>query len=432
MFSKILLTASFSILSLLHADYITTYQMDDQTQTLMYHDASHSKVINASDAERSSMYQIKGKVYLVTQEDGKTRVIDYDQMKAMMGSFGAQPEVHEKNAMPDYKIKKTGKKELVGGIKGEVWIIEGSEEGQQFKEEIVVTKDKRVVKSVHTLMNIISKMSDGRTDEMGNIFEIEKGYVTIKADGLVLKSFKEKKLSKSEYQLPKDAQMQEMPNIAALFGGSAPRKDGKANKGILDPCYNEVCCGKTAGDSKVLAPMLKPRSGGYELVGDGVCDALGISSLLGISSVEGALYKKGDDPIQVTLALDDTSGGSVATTQKQLDAGASLIVKEIKNYKQGVIGTASYEYGMMMPMKQQTLDIVIDSKTVLSITRIAASGEIDLISWTKRAINLDAFEKAPAPKKEKKADKAEEDTSLDTENINKNVDEAVEMFKSLF
>jgi len=432
MVSKILLTASFSILCLLQADYISTYQMDGETQTIMYHDATHAKMINSSKDENSAIYSIDKKVYIVSTENGKTKVVDMDQMRSMMAGFAGGAQEQEKPKKPDFKITKTGKRETVAGIKGEVWIIEGNDDGEHFKDKIVVSKDKRLLKTTNAMMHLFSDMSGGSTDETGSIFEIQKGYATIKADGFILKSFQEKKLPKSEYELPKDAQMQEMPNIAALFGGgAAPSKGAKAQKGLLDPCYNEVCCGKTAGKSNVLAPMLKPRSGGYELVGDGVCDALGLSSLFGVSSVEGALYKKDDDPIQITLALDDTSGGSVATTKKQLDAGASLIVRGIKNHKQGVMGTASYEYGMMMPMKQQTLDIIIDSKTILSVTRIATNCEIDLISWTKRAIDLDAFKK-DAPKKEKETKMDSDDTSLDTENLNKTVDDAVNMFKSLF
>ncbi len=434
MVSKILLTASLSLVCLLQADYISTYQMDGDTQTIMYHDATHTKIVNSSKRDNSAMYFIDDKIYSVTYENGKAKVIDFDQMRSMMESLGGQELQKEKVEKPDFKITKTGKKEKVAGISGEVWIIEGSNKGEAYKDKIVVTKDKRVIKAVRSMMDMFSKMSAEETEDMGNIFEFEKGYATIKADGFVLKSFKEKKLPKSDYELPKDAQMQKMPNIAALFGGGASAsKNGKAQKGLLDPCYNEVCCGKTAGKSNVLAPMLKPRSGGYELVGDGVCDALGLSSLFGVSSVEGALYKKGDDPIQITLALDDTSGGSVSTTKKQLDAGASLVVRSIKNHKQGVMGTASYEYGMMMPMKQQTLDIIIDSKTILSVTRIAKNGEIDLISWTKRAINLDTFKKdAPKKAKAKETKTDSDDSSLDSEKLNKTVDDAVNMLKSFF
>ncbi len=431
MISKILLTASFSMLCLLQADYISTYKMDDSTQKIMYHDAEHTKIINSSKSDDGAIYKIGKKVYIVSHENGKTKVVDMDQMRSMMGALGGERQKPQKEEMPDFKITQTGKKETVGGIRGEVWIIEGDDNGERFKQTIVVTKDKRLLRTTHAMKQLFLDMAGGETDDMDGIFEIKKGYATIKADGFVLQSFQEKKLPKKEYQLPKDAQMQEMPNIAALFGGGTPSKNTKTQKGLLDPCYNEVCCGKTAGKSHTLAPMLKARSGGYELVGDGVCDALGLSSLFGVSSVEGALYKKGDDSIQITLALDDTSGGSVANTQKQLDAGVSLMVKSIKNHKQGVIATASYEYGMLMPMKQQTLDIIIDSKTILSITRIAKNSEIDLISWTKRAINLKAFKK-DTPKKAKKQKTDSEDSSLDTENINKKVDDAVNMFKSLF
>ena len=216
MVTKILLSASLSIFCLLQADYITTYQMDDETQTIMYHDATHAKIINSSKDDNSAIYSINKKIYMLSTENGKTTVVDMDQMRSMMGAFGEGAQRQEKPEKPDFKITKTGKKETVAGIKGEVWIIEGNEDGEHFKDKIVVTKDKRVIKTTNAMMHLFSNMSGGATEDTGSIFELEKGYATIKADGLVLKSFKEKKLPKSEYELPKDAQIQEMQNIAAL------------------------------------------------------------------------------------------------------------------------------------------------------------------------------------------------------------------------
>jgi hypothetical protein len=413
--------------------------MDSATQTFMYHDASHVKMITREGGERSEIYRIGKKSYAVSHENGKTKVVDLDQIRAMAESLGggAQQQIQNTNRKKEkFNIDKTGKTVTVGGIKGEVWIVEGYEEGERFKQEIVVTKDKRVSKAMNAMMKVFADMSGAQEEEMEGLFEVEKGYVTIKADGMLLKSFEEKTLPKSTYELPKDAQMQEMPNLAGLFGGAAMQpQNAQGHKSVLDPCYKEVCCGKTAGSAKVLAPMLKARSGGYELEGSGTCNALGLSTLFGIQSVEGALYAKGEDTIQVTLNLDDTSGGTVKKTNEQLNSGGMSAVQSVKEYKSGVIGSHSYEYGIFMPMNQQTLDIVIDSKTVLSITRIASKGEIDLISWSKRAIDFDAFEKeSPVTKEQQQShdDEDGEDTSLDKEKINKNVDEAVKMFKSLF
>ncbi len=435
MILKTLVSVSLLAATLLQADYISTYDMDGETQTFLYHDSAHSKLINKSDGKSSSIYKIDKKTYILNKKNGKTEVMDMDEMKKLANAFGGGEPQHKKSqkAMPKFKIDKTGKRVTVGGIKGEVWIVSGKEDGKPFKEKLVVTNDKRVVKAIRAQMNMFLQMSGGEVDTSNNMFEIQKGYVTIKADGMELKSFKEKSLPKSVYQLPKNAQIKKMPDLGALFGGGGSNSDNPNQKGILDPCYTEVCCGKTAGEANVLADMLKPRSGGYELEGSGVCNALGLSSLFNIQSVEGALYKKGNDPIQVTLSLDDSSGGAVSKTKKQLDAGVSLMVHSMKDYKKGVMGTASYQYAMLMPMKQQTLDIVIDSKTVLSITRIAKSGEIDLISWAKRAIDLDAFKKSPAKKETKKSQKSSNnDSDLDKNNINENVDKAVNMLKSFF
>lgn len=83
-----------------------------------------------------------------------------------------------------------------------------------------------------------------------------------------------------------------------------------------DSCYENVCCGKTAGDAKVLSTALSSSFNGYKLVGSGVCDILGFASMLGQNGVEGALYKKGRDSVQISLNMDDSNGGILRETKK--------------------------------------------------------------------------------------------------------------------
>ena len=409
------------------ADYISRYKMDGNTQVFMYHDDTHAKMINKNKEDSSSIYRIGKKVYIVTKKYGKTHVVDADEMKKLAHSLGGDTDRQKNSNTPKLKVKRTGKRVKVAGIMGEVWIVSGVEDGETFKEKVVVTKDRRVVKTVHAQTNMFLQMGDAENDGSENIFEIRPGYVTIKAEGMVLESFKEKKIPKSEYALPKDAKIQKMPDFAAMFGGTSGTKSS-SKKEILDPCYNEVCCGKTAGKSRVLTNMLKHGYRGYNLKGSGVCDALGLSSTFGVESVEGALYKKGNDPIQITLSMDDSSGGAVVTTKKQLDAGVSMVVRSIKNYKKGNIKGFTYRYGLFMPMKQQTLDIILDSKTVLSITRKVQRKEIDLVNWTKHAINIQAFKKTKPKNKHEKTTTQNSDNSFDTDNI----DKTVNMLKSFF
>ncbi len=98
----------------------------------------------------------------------------------------------------------------VAGIAGEVWIVSGIYDGEKYKEEIVVTKNKKVVKIVRAMFNVFSSMSGAQIEE--NFYELQKGYVTTKADGLQLKSFSEKSIQSSEYELPKQSQKQKAPD----------------------------------------------------------------------------------------------------------------------------------------------------------------------------------------------------------------------------
>ncbi len=434
MFRMTLAVALLSLTGALHADYILQYQSEAETQTFNYRDASHATLVTSGEGETSSIYRIGEKIYIVSDDDGQKRVMDMDEMKKMTAAMkgSGMMQEPESSRAHDYKIKKTGKTVTVGGIKGEVWIVEGTDDGEPFKEEVVVTNDKRVVKTFDAMMAMFAKMGEGIVD-MPEELNIAKGYAVIRAEGMELKSFSEKALPQSSYELPKGAKQEKMPDFGAIMGGG--KSGGTLAK---SKCYQEVCCGKTAGPSRVLHPMLKSRSGGYELDGDGVCDVLGIASLFGSPSVEGALYRKGSDTIQLTLNLDDKGEGSVRGAKEASESGHGVAAIEVKDYKKGVIGSATYYYGLLEPQKQQTLDIIIDSKTTLSVTRIAETSEIDLISWAKRTIDLNAFSETSEPSTAKPEKKAEakpakqDDTSLDTDALNKNVDEAVQMLKSLF
>ena len=214
--------------SALFADYITLYEMQDANQTFMYKDASHSKMITQHDDDESAVYKIGKKSYIVNERNGKKTVVDMDEMKAMMNSFGANTEAIKediKKKKESFHINKTGKKERVGGVSGELWIISGEDDGEKFEQEVVVSRDKRIAKSMHAMYAMIATLNDGDVDDTMNFLEVEKGYVVIKADGMKLISFTEKSVPDSEYELPKDAKKQKIPNLGNLFGGADKKED---------------------------------------------------------------------------------------------------------------------------------------------------------------------------------------------------------------
>ena len=420
----LMLVASLFFVATTDADYILKYKMDTEIQTYMYKSDTSSKLVTGSGDERSEIYKIGKKVYIVSYDDGEKSVIDMDEMKKMSQAFGGidSSAYMQKNETPKYTIKKTGRKEKVGGINGEVWIVSGEDNGEKFKEEMVVTNDKRVAKAVHSMFATLSSM--GGPDLENNFLELKKGYVVIKADSMALQSFSEKKLPNADYQLPKDAKEQKMPNFS------------KAKAQSLDSCYNKVCCGQTSGDSKVLATAIKSSFNGYKLIGSGVCDAMGLGSLLGITTVEGALYKKGDDYIQVTLNLDDQKGGMLRSTKKNLDSGHSLgVVDSIQHYSDNKkVDGIQVVSGVLMPMNQETFEYIIDNKTSLTVSRLRKTGKESSLSKvvSSGGINLKKL-KSSVSSQNSSASKSTPNKDEDmNKNINQEVDKAVNMLKSFF
>jgi len=213
MFYKSLIIVLFSFLSLLQADYVLEYEMSGEVQKFLYRDASHSKMINHSgDNEKSEIYRIAKKVYIVSGRDGEKHSTDVDEMRTMSKATGFATTQYAKEAQEDakdYKLTPTGKKVKVGGVRGEVFIIKGTFDGKAYKQEIVLTKNKEVVKAVSAMFSLFGAMSGMENSE--TLSEVKKGYATIKSDDMELKSFKSMKIAKSEYELPKDAKKEKMP-----------------------------------------------------------------------------------------------------------------------------------------------------------------------------------------------------------------------------
>lgn len=197
MTNKIILLTAF-IAAALQGDYLMKYNMSGETNTFLYKDDNHAKVIINKEGS-SKIYSLNKKTYIVSDQDGVLSIIDTQKAKGFIQSMGISVvnESEEENQMPEFKITKTGKKELVGGIQGDVWIL--SLDGKQ--SEVVVTNNKNVLKMTQKMMDLLTQMgTKGK-----NFFEIEKGYVVIKGDEFRLEEFASKTVPKSEYALPKKA-----------------------------------------------------------------------------------------------------------------------------------------------------------------------------------------------------------------------------------
>ena len=207
MFKKGLVLSTMAFVSLLNADYILEYQSSDAIQKFMYHSEGKAKLVNDSSDSSSSIYKIGKKTYIVT--GGK--IVDVDEMRAMAASFGYNPAEHIENNIPSFKIEKTSKRVKIAGVLGQVWIVSGSQDGEAFKEEVVVTNDSDIVTAIRSMSKLFTSMlgSEASSDEFK--LELEKGWVIIKAADMQLKSFKEIRVNAEEYQLPTTAKKQHIP-----------------------------------------------------------------------------------------------------------------------------------------------------------------------------------------------------------------------------
>ena len=167
-----------------------------------------------------------------------------------------------------------------------------------------------------------------------------------------------------------------------------------------------------------------------------MCDFLGLGALLGVNTVEGAMYKQGKKAVTVTLDTDAKDKGIVLKTKEGEAQGGPA---KVTSYKTGFIGEYPYHYAVLQPMNVQQLDIVMNDHTLLSFSHRVEQGKVPLVKFAKEAIDFDAYspaaskQKAHKQPKEKAAPSASEDEGDDTkEAVNKGVDEAVDMLKSLF
>ncbi len=422
------------------ADYTVVLQMqdpdhpEDKMQTVFkYKDAGHGRIdYRISEQQLKSSMLLKGeKTYMISYDEGEVNVMDMDAMKAMMDQFGgAEPPEPEAHAQKDEALEwhKTGRHKTIAGIRGEVWEVEYLEDGKKKKAEMVLTKDKDYVKAMKAYEEMLGNMA-GEEAEKG-FMEVKPGYAPLQMEGaFVLKSFSEKRLDPADFELPEGAAVQKNPFGAMFASGGSKNKSGTGGGALADACYDQVCCGQVQGDAEVLPSMLSKEAEGYRLIETAKCDFLSLGALLGVDSVEGAMYKKGKSAVTVTLEMDAKDKGNILKT-KAADGPA-----KVTRYKSGFIGEYAYHYGVLQPMNVQELDIIVDDHTNISLSHPAAQGKVPLVKFAKEAIDFETYASSVKTKKhaKKTAEPSEDgEDGLTSEKINDSVDKAVDLFKSLF
>jgi len=340
----------------------------------------------------------------------------------------------------------------VGGIKGHEWIVKGEEDGKNYETKMVVTNDKNVVKTMRAMFTSMSDMSAGMVSGE-NPFEIEKGYVVIKADGMKLESFKSKSLSSSVYILPKVTNTREAFNERNKRSAQ-PRKSTKKRVTAKDTkaCYNNPCCGDIAGESTVLIPSLYKNKGGtgYFLVDSATCNKNSLGQVTEVAIVE---EQSTGRRVHMELILNDKSKGIV---QKLIDGQTNYAGNDSSLVSQANKSVSSNKamYVHSRNTNQERMDIYINANTTLCLARMyksdwrrsfegwAEKGWIFYGTLKKNAANWDSSKPIPAKKASSYTSRASnddvevnepEEVVEDDSGISDNdVDKAVNLLKSFF
>jgi hypothetical protein len=369
MMRKSLIIALMAIVTLLQADYIVKYNMDGEIMEFMYKNSTTSKMVTNSEDGKVEIYHIKKNSYLVSHGEDGVNVVDVNEMKAKAKEMGFDPSSFmQKQEKPKFTIKKTGKRVNVGGIKGEEWIVKGKEDGKKYETKVVVTSDKKVVKTMRAMFSSMSDMTGGMVSG-DNPFEMKKGYVVIKADGMKLESFKSKSLSSNVYKLPKVTNTREAFN-ARNKKSAQPRKSTKKRSRAVDTlaCYDNPCCGNIAGESVVLKPALYVNKGGTGsfLVDSATCkkNALGQRTEVAILEVD-----QDGGMVHLTLILNDKNNGVVQRLiDEQTEHGGSHSSLVREAYLDVSRNKAAYVHSRNT--NQERMDVYLGNNATLSMARI--------------------------------------------------------------
>lgn len=112
----------------------------------------HTARLNYGSSDRDGYMLIRdGKAYAVSYDDGKPVVMDMAEMatfaRQMGNQMGQQPQATMgADRVEDFQsMKKTGRRETVAGIEGDVYQVSWRENGKLKSEEVVLSEDPRAV-----------------------------------------------------------------------------------------------------------------------------------------------------------------------------------------------------------------------------------------------------------------------------------------------
>ncbi len=202
---KLLLLVLFALS--LNADITLKFDADGQEALkFQYKDSSHIRLTMYDNGDKSDIYVIGKKTYIVSYDDGHLEIVDLDQMKMMMGAFGAMMGAQNTIA-PYINVVERGGSTRVAGIKAEKWVIEMKDEDDIIQRaDVLVTKDKKVTRAMKQMADTLTIIPNTEM-LMSSLFEVEPGYYLISADNFKLTYISTSKIKNSVFMLPSKRSM---------------------------------------------------------------------------------------------------------------------------------------------------------------------------------------------------------------------------------
>lgn len=155
--NKLLISGALLLPSIGLAAGSATVDLDGSTASIHWQDAQNVR-FNMPDSEGYLL--TKGnKTYIVSQEGGELMVMDIAGMAQMAMAFAEEDAMDQLIPESITKVKATGKKEKIAGIKGELYILTVKEkDGDEEEMEIVLTDNKTSNELTEVYISVIQNM----------------------------------------------------------------------------------------------------------------------------------------------------------------------------------------------------------------------------------------------------------------------------------
>jgi hypothetical protein len=201
------------------ADLLATWQSaDGDLMKVAHRDDSHVRMETQPD---SYMLLTGDKIYMVSKDEGKWKVVDMDQMAGLMKMYGGVAAGTIQ--IDDYStsFQATGRTEKIASYKGTVYLVEVRDENKELieKDEVVFSKNSDVKRASQAMMAISAKMGNKMGPDISaqldkamlQAAENDYGGALRYGTDMRLINIEKGPLPDAYFQLPQNSQLVEVP-----------------------------------------------------------------------------------------------------------------------------------------------------------------------------------------------------------------------------